>query len=224
MQNTSAGKDGDSIELFLEYRIYVLLSSYFVYVTSVPGLLNNPLTINLAFRLRLQSTSEQYMKIIGVTDLFNVVMRIVFYQPIPWTDIECMFTVFITNITYIYSNWVVVRWTIERINAVVFPLKLNTVHTRLALGSLFILCIWHTAPHLVYTVSVSRVSGVKGCSLVDIYYKYFIFIEHQWYMTVPMLIVFIRNIIIIYKVRLISNTRSMMSNKDTPSNRAKEKQ
>lgn len=67
LQHVTAVNDRNSIVHFLEYRVYSFFVNYCVYITSVPGLLTNPLTIYLALKIQPQSTSELYMKFLAVS-------------------------------------------------------------------------------------------------------------------------------------------------------------
>lgn len=230
LQNATADSSGDFnsiLEQFIEYRMYKFFVDYFVYVTSVPGLVTNPLTIYLAFKITPQGTSELYMKILGATDLLNVIMKIISFQSLYWTDLTCKVKFFIINISYTFSNWIIVSWTVERFIAVVFPLKLNiwcTVYkVRIALGCLLVACVAITIPHLIYVESLDRVSGGRGCVFADVYYKYYSSVENVWYMYLPMLIVFVGNAIIIYRLRQMAEARGTgITKKEMISNREKE--
>lgn len=77
-----------------EYRMYRFFAHYFVYITSVPGLITNPLTIYLSLTIQPQTSSEVYMLILGMTDLLNFFIRLLILKigisnDVSWTDWSC---------------------------------------------------------------------------------------------------------------------------------------
>lgn len=49
-----------------EYMVYVFLEKYFMYITSFPGLITNPLSIYVSLKMRPFTTSELHMFALGV--------------------------------------------------------------------------------------------------------------------------------------------------------------
>lgn len=202
-----------------EYCIYKFLATYFVYITSIPGLVTNPLTIYLSLKLHPQTTSELYMFLLGITDFLNVAMRIIVLGMgnlinIFQTDWSCRVLYFTINTSYIFSNWIVVCWTIERLIAVVFPLQLNVWCTsrkmKTALLVLFLMSCGVSFPHIIYTFLNYTIGGKGYCEVTEMYYEFYSSLENIFYMYLPITIILTGNVTIIYKIHTVAKTRAIM--------------
>lgn len=214
------------------YNVVYFFANYFVYITSIPGLITNPLTIYLSAKIRPQTTCELYMMFLGITDLMVVVMRITHRFTYQWfpnvvTGPWCKIIYFLTNLNYIYSNWIVVSWTIERCIAVVFPLKLNiwcnVKRIKFFLFILFVVCILFSIPYITEMNSEVKLSGRRACTWSQFYHAYYTFVETIWYMYLPIFVVMVGNGIIIYKLNTLAvNRTSILSSTGNSARRTKE--
>lgn len=212
------------------YKVYRFIDRNFVYITSVPGLITNPLTIYLAAVMKPRTTSEIYMFVLGVTDFLVVLLRlsikIMVQSNYQWTDLICRAMYYSANVAYVFSNWILVAWTIERTVAVVFPLKLNIWYSNKKVLTILSVILATNAslfvPELIEISSVYTSAGRRVCFYSQYYYKYYAMIENCFYIYIPMTIVVVGNIIIL-KMNILTKTRvSKTLNQETLSRRTSE--
>jgi hypothetical protein len=114
---------------FKEYTYYKALTNAFPYAPNIPGMITNLLTIIVAANIKPRHTSEMYMITLGVADLSTVVTRCAYQSWSLNSDISlagCIVPQYIVHVSLIYSNMILMSWTIERFIAVTFPMKLVT--------------------------------------------------------------------------------------------------
>lgn len=222
----------DKMSSWIEYKIAIFLNDYFVYITSIPGVITNTLIIYLTTVIKHRSTTELYMLILGVTDFIVVSFRITFktmmFLNYTFRDVDCRIIYFFTNVAYIFSNWILVVWTIERSVAVLFPLKLSTLSTSrvilvtLAIQLLSITCI--SVPQIMEISSVLSSTGKYGCVHSTFYHKTYAMIENCVYIYIPMLIIVTGNVSIIFKMRYLAKSRlAITSSEETLKRRTRER-
>lgn len=215
-----------------EYEVYSFFTTYFLFFTTVPGLLTNPLSIYVALKLRPQTTSELHMFVLGVTDFFVVLTRLTIHilrlGQYRWTDMSCKSFNYFVNIFYIYSNWVLVSWTLERLVAVMFPMKMNSLCTRGVLKKIiftsFVVICLVTIPLITESHSVSIAnSGNQICQFTPFYFKIYSTFETVIYMYAPILVVLVSNFTIIVMIKKASKRRAAYTtNQEILAKRARE--
>lgn len=230
--NTSVKRNTPNYMEFSEYKAYKFFFDYFIYFTSVPGLLTNPLSIYVAVNIRPQNSSELHMIALGVTDFIVVLFRLCIHflriSKYVWTDLSCQTLLFITNLGYVFSNWILVSWTVERFIAVVFPLKMNAWCTvsvvKKGMAVAFSVCCLVLIPQLVETSSVYNAAQKKvECIFSDAYYNKYSVFNQIVYLYAPTTVVTVCNLAIIIKVKATLKQRAnYTSNRDTLSKRSRE--
>lgn len=213
---------------FMTYKILLFLAKYSIYITSVPGLVTNPLSIYAAKKIRPTTTSETHMFFLGIADLFVVSSRLVvqILREIEygWASVECKMAYFITNTSYLYSNWILISWTLERFVAVMFPLKINIWCTVRAvknyMPALLVLCCLSMIPQITEIQSVSSINGKKKiCQYSTIYYSTYAMLENVVYMYIPMVVITGCNLTIILRIRQMSKERLCHTTSETIHNK-----
>lgn len=221
----------DGITSWIEYKLANFLHKYFIYITSMPGVITNTLTIYLTTVIRPRSTTELYMFVLGVTDILVVCLRMTFNSMLvlkyAFTDAACKCFFFTANVAYLFSNWILVVWTIERCVAVLFPLKLSTLSSTrvisltLVIVLLFIMGIM--VPQITEPLSVLSLFGEYICFYSTFYYRTYAMIENCVYIYIPMFIIVTGNLTIIFKIRNLTKVgQAMTSNKDAVIKRIRE--
>lgn len=215
-----------------EFRALQFFNDYFTFITSVPGIFTNALTIFVALKIDHRSTSELHMIILGCTD-FQVVsvrlavqiLRVLEYN---MTDVLCKLCVYVGNVGYLFSNWILVSWTAERFVAVLFPLNMNTWCTsrivRKTLTVMFFICCLSLVPQLLATHSFYSIRTNKYmCRFTSLYYERFAVLEMCMYLYIPMIIVAAYNFAIVMRIRQTAIFRAAyMLNKNDSEKRARE--
>lgn len=199
-----------------EYKAYLFFRKYFVYFTSVPGLVTNPLSVFVALKSRPTTTSDVHMLTLGLTDTCVVSTRITLYllqfYNFQWTDIACKTIYYVNNTPHLFSNLIVVSWTIERFIVIVFPLKMSARCTVLNVKELLLLLLVLSClvliPQIAETHTV-RISNKTFCSYSKLYYSTYAMIGNFIYMYVPVIIVIVCNFVIVVKVQQASKIRTV---------------
>lgn len=219
-------------ELLPEYKAYMFFKTYFVYITSVPGLVTNPMCIYIALNIRPRTTAEIHMFALGVTDCLVVSLRLLLLllrqTKHQWTNISCKLMFYTLNTSYVFSNWILVSWTVERFIAVMFPMKMNIWCSirnvkRMLLIVLFVCCCL-MIPQITEAQTISYGIGDTAiCYYSAIYFSTFAMLENFFYMYIPMIIITGCNILIIYRIQQASKQRMLYTTKEeTLRKRAKE--
>lgn len=194
----------------VEYKGFAFVSKYFIYFTSIPGLLTNPLSMYVSSKIRPFSTTEFHMFSLGITDLLVVlfrffihVLRVIKYN---WNGDLCKVMFFVVNSSYTLSNWILVSWTIERLIAVTFPLKASSICTvnnvKKANLILVICCYGLNIPQLTEIMTVKQLNGSRYFCQYSIFYrKMYALFESFMCMYVPICIIVVCNSVIIYQTK-----------------------
>lgn len=208
--------------VFLEYRVYKFIRKYFVYLTSFPGLITNPLTIYVARNISPQSTSEIHMFVIGITDLVLVSLRFTYHLleqfEYQWTNISCKILYFFSNCSYSFSNWVLVTWTVERFLAVLVPMKMNVWCTlssvKTVLITLSATCCLIAIPVLTeaHTIKLVNRNSVY-CKYSEFYFQTYLMIDSIFYIYLPVTAIAVCNATIIVKIHFESKKRKVYTQK-----------
>lgn len=199
-------KSFNFFEVFAAYpetKALYFFNYYFMLITSIPGMITNPLTIFLVAKLP-KGTTELHVLVLGITDFVVVSLRLVIISLIRysfrWTDASCKIFYYVVNVAYTFSNYILVSWTIERFIAVVFPFKLYTWRTlgkiKLVLLFFCVMCLGLGIPQIT-----ERSASPKGvCTYSKFYYETYANIETFVYMYIPIILIFGCNIMIVYKL------------------------
>lgn len=209
---------------FNELKAYVFIAKYFIYFTSIPGFITNPLSIYVALKLRPYTTTEFHILALGISDLSVVYFRLVVHVlrriEYSWNDLMCKLLHFMTNSSYILSNWVLVSWTVERLIAVTFPFKVNYISTvknmKQTLAVLVVLCCLLSIPQLTEITAVPTLNGkFKYCVYSVFYSKHYLLFESFMYLYMPIVIIISCNFIIILRTKEAFTRKSAFtSNQD----------
>lgn len=203
-----------------EYKAYIYLTRYFVFITSFPGFVTNPLTVVLSFTIKPHGTSEIYMFVLGLADFSVVCLRLTIRTlenvGYSWTEISCKILLYLTNLSYLFSNWIVVGWTAERFDAVVFPMKMNVWCTVRNVKTILVLfCIGSALVMIPEMTEINlKLNATKVkyyCWYTEFYFTSYFIVFTTIYMYIPILVVSVGNLTIIYKVKQASNKRATIT-------------
>lgn len=219
---------------FPEYRHYKLLHKYLPYAAGIPGFITNSLTIFIAARIKPMHTCEMYMIALGIADLMAVTSRFIYRMLAEYNvkryNFECKSLRYIYTVGLIYSNIILMAWTLERFIAVMFPLKLSVWcsirNTKITIGTLFVVCALLSIPFLTDSLVMvfwNRIEHVYICELNEFLYTVYIHIESVYYIYIPFLVIGGCNVAILYRLITMTKARlAMASNQDTIDKKSKE--
>lgn len=194
--------------------------------------MTNPLTLIVSLIITPRGSSELYMFVLGLTDLCVVCLRLTLKTlenvDYSWSEISCKCLLFLINHLYLYSNWIVVGWTLERFVAVEFPMRMNAWSTMRNVKLILILFFIGSALIMIPEITevhlqLSPTSLTYFCWYTDIYFKKNVIFQTIMYIYIPILMVSSSNLVIIYKVKQASKKRTTITaNGEIVQQRAKE--
>lgn len=216
---------------FWEYDIFetakwIYLQSWRIYAP--PGILGNFIVIIVTLRMKPFNSSSLFMTSLAVVDLILICFRIPFKEIEMQSTAMCNVYWYLNNVLPVYSNYILVFWTIERFIAVQFPLKVNEWcclrNTAFAITGVGIFASLYNIPWgLNHIKSPDR----TGCDIVPEWsyftYKIWLYIEIPIYIFIPMLTIFVCNVTIIYRLRKsTARHKEMTSSEESRKIREKE--
>lgn len=103
----------EKVMALAEYKVYRFINRNFIFITSVPGLITNPLIVYLALIMKPRTTSEFHMLVLGVTDFcvvsFRLTTKLMTKLSLTWTNLTCRCFYYSVNLAYLYSDWILVN-------------------------------------------------------------------------------------------------------------------
>lgn len=219
---------------FPEFKHYTLLHEYLVFAAGIPGFVTNTLIIFIAARIKPMHTCEMYMIALGIADLMAVsgrfVHRMLDRYGVRRHNFDCKSVRYIYTVGLVYSNLILMAWTLERFIAVMFPLKLSVWcsirNTKITIGTLFVACALLSIPFFTDSAVMTFWSGIeylRVCELTEFAYAVYTHIESIYYIYIPFLVIGGCNIAILYRLTAMSKARlAMASNQDTIDKKASE--
>lgn len=208
------------LRLLPEYKYHMFMLKYFTYITSVPGILTNLLTIYVSVIIKLQTASETHMLVLGITDLIINVLRLALhvmeYFQYSWSKAGCQILFFATNSAYMFSNWVLISWSSERFIAVIFPLKISVwccvknakkVLSVFLIGTCIVMLPEILEVHTLYSDNNKRFY----CWYSQTYFKIYASIQTTFYIYIPFVVIIGANASIIYSVNKATKRRPSLT-------------
>jgi hypothetical protein len=212
---------------FKEYKYYKNLVKIFPYAPNIPGMLTNVLTILIAAHLKPRHTSEIYMITLGITDFVVVVTRCTYNVWSTYIDsrssASCKIPGFLIHVSLVYSNMILMSWTIERVVAVIFPIKLaswcSIKNTKITLVFLLLLSSLLGIPYLTEYDHYTYLTGnvlVSVCFQTEFFNTVWTHTISFYYIFIPVVSVCVCNVMIICRLSAMTKARiQMSSNQET---------
>ncbi|XP_053392232.1 somatostatin receptor type 2-like [Mercenaria mercenaria] len=219
---------------FPEYIHYKNLERIIPFLTNIPGFITNTLTIVIASHIKSHHTSEIYMIVLGCTDLLTVTARFTYRMIELYSETKssayCKILSYILTVAQVYSNLILVSWTLERFIAVIFPIKLaswcSIRNTKITSGLLLLFCMAITIPYITEVDAINIWNGktlVNVCQFSEFMYSTWTHIESVYYIYLPMMLVCTCNLAILCRLNTMTKARiNMASNQDTIDKKSKE--
>ena len=229
--NATTIPSGASEKHFLEYGIakqamWLFFNSW--KIISPPGILGNLIVLIVTIRMKPFNSSSLFMISLAAVDMTLVCGRIPFKELELETVAACKSLWYIFNVLPVYSNYILLFWTVERVIAVSFPLRVNEwcnlTNTTISIigGGIFsaLFC-------LPWALSHTKDTRSPYCSLeadwIDFLYNVWFIVDTTIFAFTPMGVIFFCNIVIIYKLNQSTKRhKKMTSSEEARKHREKE--
>ena len=208
-----------------EYKLYKFLIDHVSWINAFPGLILNPLCVYITIIMKPFNPTSLYMMVLGIVDFIICFITFAFKQTdrIYFTDFECTISWGIINAMLPCSNFILVAWTLERMIAVRFPLKVTSwcsmKNTKIVVALTLIFGIVISTPYFVH----SRADIYGGCTFTRFVFEIWYYVDNAYYVGIPMLIICVSNMIILHSIHKTKKAHaSMTQNVDSIEKRQKE--
>ena len=197
-------------------------------IVAPPGLLGNAIIMIVTLKMKPFNSTSLFMLLLAMVDFLLICARIPF-KTVPFSStFICRTMWYLYNAFPLYSNYILLLWTIERFIAVQFPLRVmewctlkRTTIAILAAG------VFSFSVNIAWPVSIIGKPSGGGCVLYDdkweFIYKYWYNVETSILVFIPMIIIGLCNIKIIHCLRqLTKRHQQMTSNEESRQKKEKE--
>lgn len=219
------------IKPFYEYDIvitadWIFFNSWKIYAP--PGILGNLIVIIVTSRMKPFNSSSFFMTSLAAVDLVLVCFRIPFKVRQIETTAMCKLFWYLNNALPVYSNYILVFWTIERFIAVQFPLRVaewcSLRNTALSVTGVGIFAFLFSLPWVMSTTkSLERYACVIPPDWSYFIYQVWFYFDLSFFVLIPMLTIFLCNIAIIFRLKQSTERhKEMTSSEESRKNREKE--
>jgi len=210
------------------WNAYLAILKYGPLATSLPGVVTNSLSVYVSFHIKPFGSSEMYMCVLGLTDVFVCICRLI--KAVYGLSLTPVINEFCSTLTFFlsafatYSNFIVVMWSCERFIAIYFPINLIQWCTMFRVKSgLFILCFVSFALNIPYMFAFETDKLGNECVYTDFQKDKWFYVESVYWVYFPMFCLIVINSSLIYKTWQMSRKRLQLAkDSDTAKRRAKE--
>jgi hypothetical protein len=116
---------------FKEYKYYKNVYNIMPYASNIPGLITNLLTVVVAANIKPQQPSEICMVALGTSDFIMVSLRCAQKLWTIYDDLKisavCKVPNYMMHVSLVYSNLILMFWTVERFIAVFFTDEISNM-------------------------------------------------------------------------------------------------
>ena len=229
--NTTAASRGTTLKNYLEYEISKTAIWLFFNnwkIISPPGILGNFIVLVVTLRMKPFNSSSLFMVSLAAVDMFLVCGRIPFKEVALENDASCMSLWYIFNVLPVYSNYILLLWTVERLIAVQFPLRVNDWctlrNTAIAVVGAGIFSALFCVP---WGLSQINFVGTPYCTLDkewrEFMYNIWFYVDTTIFAFIPMVAIFFCNILIIIRLKQSTERhKKMTSSEEARKNRERE--
>ena len=197
-------------------------------IVSPPGLLGNVIIMIVTLKMKEFNSTSLFMLSLAVVDLLLICARIPFKTaPFSSTSI-CRTMWYLYNALPMFSNYILLFWTIERFIAVQLPLRVKEFCSlRRTAISISVAGLFSFSLNIAWPISIVGKPSGKGCELYDdkweFNYKFWYKVDTSLLIFIPMIIICLCNIKIIHCLRQSTKRHEQMtSNEESKQKRNKE--
>lgn len=210
---------GPRQKTFMDYDIYKTADWLFRNswkMTAPPGLLGNLLIITVTLKMKPFNSTSLFISSLAVIDLCVIVSRIAM-KSVPLNSIMiCQSMWYLYNAIPIFSNYVLLFWTIGRFIAVQFPLRVGELCTlKRTAVSIVAVGVFSFAVSIPWPVSLVLPPSGIGCAIhrdkKKFMYNVWFKVDSSIFIFIPMIIIFFCNIMIIYGLQQSTKRHQQMT-------------
>ena len=193
------------VKPFFEYNIF--LTGYQLYkngwkVIVPPGLFGNVIIILATLKMKPFNSTSLFMISLALVDLSLNCIRIPFKEIRMETTIACQVMWLFYNALPMYSNYILLFWTLERVTAVQFPLQASTwctvKRTAIVIAATG---VFSFGTSVVWPISVVSQSTKSDCrpseSTVDFIINVWRKLDALFFIFIPMVVIILSNMLIV---------------------------
>ena len=211
---------GPRQKTFIEYDIYKAADWLFKNswkMTAPPGLLGNLVIIIVTLKMKPFNSTNLFISSLAVIDLCVIVSRIALKSVPFFSTSICQSMWYLYNAIPIFSNYILLFWTIERFIATQFPLRVGELCTlKRAAVSIVAVGVISFAVSITWPVNIVAPPTGKGCTIhknkrkfmYNVWYK----VDSSIFIFIPMIIIFFCNMMIIYRLQQSTKRHQRMTN------------
>ena len=197
-------------------------------IVAAPGLLGNAIIVIVTLKMKPFNSTSLFMLSLALVDLLTICIRIPF-KTVPFSStVICRSMWYLYNGFPLYSNNILLFWTIERFIAVQFPLRVTEWCTLKRTAIAIIAAgVFSFSVNIAWPVSIIGKPSGGGCDLYndkyEFIYKYWLKVDTSLLIFIPMIIIGLCNIKIIHCLqRSTKRHQQMTSNEESRQKREKE--
>ena len=215
---------------FREYDIHI--AALWMYrnswkVVAPLGLLGNFVIILVSLKIKPFNSTSLFINSLAVVDIFVICSRMPMKTVPLDSTMLCKYMWYLYNALPLFSNYILLFWTIERFIAVHFPLRVMDLCTlkRTALA-IVVAGLFSFAVNIAWPVSIVLSQNGKGCTVYkdkrEFIYETWYKVDTSIFVLTPMIIIFLCNMSIICRLQQSTKRhRQMTSNEESRQKREK---
>ena len=196
-------------------------------IVSPPGIIGNLIILIVTIRMKPFNSSSLFMVSLATVDMLLVCGRPGLREMDKYSDAACQSIWYIFNVLPVYSNYILLFWTLERFIAVQFPLRVNDWctlrNTAFSITGAGVFAVLYCLPWLL---SFENDPTSVFCQFRDHWQEFmflvYFYMETAFLMLIPMLAILFLNIGIIYRLKASTKRHKTMTSSEE-ANKQREK-
>ena len=224
---TKIGSSTTYVKQFYDYDIFLTALQLYKNawtVTAPPGLFGNMIIILATMKIKPFNSTSLFMISLALVDLLTLCTRIPMKEIRLETTVECKVMWYLYNALPMYSNYILVFWTFERVVVVQFPLRASALctvrRTAIVIAATGIFSFGINVAWPISIVSQSRGSScTASASMMNFLLNVWPKVDSSIFVFIPISVIILSNIVIIYRLQQSTKRHQQM----TSSNEARQK-
>lgn len=187
-----------------EGRAFLKMKRFIGHLTNIPGIIANPLCILTVMSSKPLQTPELYILVRGLSDLCTVVFRYSMYLSEGYLSnpegVLCKLLRLSASVSSLFSSYILVLWTLERLIVVFFPFYHSYVCSK-ENSKMAVIVTFVVSFAIALAFVEERLNSVLAgdnllycCQYTSFIYKSWLNAESVFYIYLPLLIIFTFNI------------------------------
>ena len=210
------------VKPFFEYNIFITGVWFYQNGWKIivpPGLFGNVIIILATLKMKPFNSTSLFMMSLAVVDLSLNCIRIPFKEVRLQSTAVCRAMWYLYNALPMYSNYILLFWTLERVIAVQFPLRASewctvkrTIIVVAATG------IFSFGITIAWPISVVSTPSGLGCrphkDLVEFIMKVWNKVDSSFFVFIPMIVIFLSNMLIVTRLQQSTKRHQQMTSSE----------